>query len=216
MEGRPGFFLYRHGVNEGLHSAHRSDSACAVIELLPAQNHRRERWKNGGGWTREIARSPGEGEWHWRLSIAEIGVDGPFSRFDGCDRELVLLAGQGMDLHFDNGESVRLDAPRARVRFSGEREVSAHLLHGPTTDFNLMWRREVIDAQLMHRPLVGSMLFFGEIGVTWAIYVLAGEVRTAAGPLEMGDAALLRADTGRTVMNGGGELLIAKLVERKA
>lgn len=188
--------------------------ADAVIELLPAQSHRRERWKNGGGWTREIARSPAEGAWDWRLSIAEIGVDGPFSTFEGCDRELVLLAGQGMDLKFGDGETVRLEEPRARLRFAGERDVSAHLIHGPTTDFNLMWRRDAIDAQLMHRPIVGSMLFFGEPGVTWLLYVLAGQVRSSAGTLDMGDAALLRADSGRTVIDGGGELLIAKLTTR--
>lgn len=186
-----------------------------VIDLLPAASHRRERWKNGGGWTREILRSPVEGDWGWRVSVAEVGSDGPFSSFPGCDREIVLLAGQGMDLDFGDGESVRLAPPHGRLRFAGERAVSARLVEGPTIDFNLMWKREAVEAQLLHRPIVGSMLFFGEAGVSWVLYVTAGRVRTPVGALGAGDAALLRPEPGRRlVIEGGGELLLAKLSAR--
>ena len=186
-----------------------------MIELLPAATHRRERWKNGGGWTREILRSPPDGDWRWRVSVAEVGSDGPFSAFPGVEREIVLLAGQGMDLQFDDGETVRLAPPHGRLRFSGDRPLSARLVEGPTIDFNLMWKREAIDAQLLHRPIVGSMLFFGEAGVCWVLYVTAGEVRTPVGRLDAGDAAHLRPEPGqRLVIDGGGELLLAKLVAR--
>ena len=40
--------------------------------LIPANEYRRERWKNGLGWTREIVRMPDSDAWDWRLSIAEI------------------------------------------------------------------------------------------------------------------------------------------------
>lgn len=185
-----------------------------MLELLPATLHRRERWKNGGGWTREILRSPKEGEWQWRVSVAEVGSDGPFSPFPGCDREIVLLAGQGMTLDFDDGESYRLQPPHGRLRFPGERPLSARPVEGPTLDFNLIWKREAIDAQLLHRPIVGSMLFFGEPSVSWLLYVLAGQARTPAGLLEVGDAACWRADHGRLVIEGGGELLLARLQQR--
>src|SRR5690606_14777098 len=59
---------------------------------LPANEYRRERWRNERGWTREIYRHPeGSGDWEWRVSIAEVDQDAPFSTFPGCDRELVLL-----------------------------------------------------------------------------------------------------------------------------
>ena len=32
------------------------------IRLLPANEYRRERWKNGLGWTREIVRYPSDAE----------------------------------------------------------------------------------------------------------------------------------------------------------
>ena len=49
----------------------------------------------------------------------------------GCDRELVLLTGEGMRLNFDDGESVELTPPHDRHRFSGERALTAQLISGP-------------------------------------------------------------------------------------
>jgi len=48
-------------------------------------------WKNGGGTTTEIAVAP-EGaslnDFDWRISMAHVGADGPFSSFPGIDRTL--------------------------------------------------------------------------------------------------------------------------------
>src|SRR5512134_1905356 len=99
------------------------------ITLIPANDYHRERWKNGLGWTREVVRwPPGAAEWDWRLSIAEVDKDAPFSAFPGVDRELVLLAGEGMRLVFDDGESVELLPPHGRIRFPGERGLHAELI----------------------------------------------------------------------------------------
>lgn len=186
-----------------------------MISLLPAIGYRRQRWQNGAGWTREIACGGAPGAaWDWRVSVAEVGEAGPFSSFPACDREIVLLAGQGMHLNFADGETLPLLPPYGRQRFAGERALSASLVEGPTIDFNLIWKRELIEAQLLHRPIVGSMLFFGEPDVTWLLYVLAGQVRTPGGVLEAGDSARLEAPTGRLVIEGGGELLLAKLSRR--
>ncbi|HYM86629.1 MAG TPA: HutD family protein, partial [Pseudoxanthomonas sp.] len=144
-------------------------------QVVAANEYRRERWKNGTGWTRAIVRVPDRPDWDWRLSIAEIEQDGPFSLFPGIDRELVLIHGNGLRLRFDDGETRELQPPHARIRFAGERVVHGELLNGPTHDFNLMWRRDAVAAELLHRPLVGPMLFFTEPGVTWAIYLLAGQ-----------------------------------------
>ncbi|HEY5781340.1 MAG TPA: HutD family protein, partial [Lysobacter sp.] len=35
-------------------------------QVIPANEYRRERWRNLLGWTREIARWPEEGDWVWR------------------------------------------------------------------------------------------------------------------------------------------------------
>lgn len=185
--------------------------------VIAANEYRRERWKNGAGWTREIVRTPETGDWDWRLSIAEIEQDGPFSVFPGIDRELVLIRGNGLRLRFSDGEVRELQPPHARLRFAGERAARSELLDGPTHDFNLMWRRDVMVAELLHRPLVGPMLFFTEPGVTWAIHLLAGQAQfdqaSELPPLWAGDTALLAdgEQRGRYALEGGGELLAIKL-----
>lgn len=185
--------------------------------VVAANEYRRVRWKNGAGWTREIVRVPDREDWDWRLSIAEIEQDAPFSVFPGIDRELVLLQGNGLELRFGDGESRVLQPPHDRLRFAGERAVTGELLDGPTHDFNLMWRRDRMAAELLHRPLVGPMLFFTGPGTTWAIHLLAGQARfdEASGlpALWAGDTALLVDDEGRRryALEGGGELLAIKL-----
>ncbi|QDW50879.1 HutD family protein [Burkholderia sp. KBS0801] len=110
-------------------------------------------WKNGGGVTREIAAfsprgtssgaAPGAAldAFAWRVSVADVDAAGPFSRFDGVDRTLVLLSGAGMTLTEAGGARHVLDAPLARADFAGETAIDATLHDGPTRDFNLMTRR---------------------------------------------------------------------------
>jgi len=197
------------------------DPAKDRSRVVPAHLYRRERWKNQCGWTREIARSSDDGDWNWRLSIAEIEEDAPFSRFEGIERELVLLSGNGLRLRFDDGTARELLPPHERVRFAGERGVHGELIDGPTQDFNLMWRRDAIEAQLWHRPLVGPMVMFVEPGSVWAVHLLAGQARFADDSglpgLAMSDTALLVASgvaRERFVLDGGGEVLVVRLQQR--
>ncbi len=197
--------------------------------IIPANEYRRVRWKNGAGWTREICacRLDGmdgieAGEWDFRLSIAEIESDAPFSTFPGIDRELVLLSGNGLRLRFDDGEVHELSPPHGRLRFAGDRALTGELVDGRTEDFNLMWGRENVDATLWHRPLVGAMVVFIEPGTTWAVHMLAGQADIDGdvfpGRLDQGDTALLHAEGARVrhVLDGGGELLLVRVSPREA
>ena len=180
------------------------------------------RWKNDAGWTSEILKvHDGEerdtNDWAWRLSIAEIESDAPFSAFPGVERVLVLLSGHGLRLRFDAGESHALRPPHDQLRFAGERAAFGELIDGPTRDFNLMWKRDLADAALWHRPLVGSMVVFVEPAETWAVHVLAGQARFAdesgLGGVQIGDTAILVAADARTryVLDGGGEVLLVRV-----
>ncbi|WFC42797.1 HutD family protein [Pseudoxanthomonas sp. SE1] len=188
-----------------------------VSRIIPANEYRRERWRNGLGWTREIVRVPDAEAWDWRLSIAEIEHDAAFSAFPGIDRELVLLRGNGLRLRFDGERVVDLAPPHGRHRFAGEDAVTGELVDGPTHDFNLMWRRDVVRTELLHRPLVGPMLFFTEPGVQWVVHLLAGQAAFDAdcglGNLWNGDTAILAAGPARTryALHGGGELLAIRI-----
>jgi len=194
-----------------------ADVQTSCSWVIPANEYRRERWRNQLGWTREIYRSPEEGEWNWRLSIAEIERDSAFSSFPGVDRELVLLSGNGLRLRFDDGEVHELEPPHGKLRFAGERSVTGELVDGPTHDFNLMWRRDKVQADLWHRPLVGPMVIFVEPGTTWAVHLLAGHARFADESglpgLEAADTAILQAGAKRLrhVIEGGGELLLVRV-----
>jgi uncharacterized protein len=193
----------------------------AHLRLIPAHDYRRERWRNGLGWTREIRRWPEQGDdWAWRLSIAEIERDGPFSSFPGMERELVLLLGQGLRLRFDDGEVREVEPPHGRIRFAGERAVTGELIDGPTHDFNLMWNRDRIDAELWHRPLVGSMVLFVEPGEHWVAHLLSGHADAAAEnhreTAMAGDTLCFSAESTRArfTLDGGGECLLIRLRQR--
>lgn len=100
-------------------------------------------WKNGGGTTREIATHPpgaGFGDFAWRLSVADVERDGPFSAFPGIDRTIVLLRGAGKRLAADGVEHALTECG-APFAFAGEAAIEARLVGGATRDFNVMTRR---------------------------------------------------------------------------
>lgn len=108
-------------------------------------------WKNGGGVTREIAADPVGADlesFAWRVSVAEVERSGPFSRFAGVDRTLVLLAGAGMHLIEARGATHALMQPLAVAQFDGAVALDAQLVDGATRDFNLMVRRDRAHAAL--------------------------------------------------------------------
>ncbi len=188
------------------------------LQRLRASDYRRVRWKNDGGWTTEIALHEDAAGLLWRVSIAEIERDGPFSHFPGIDRVLMLLDGSGIELDVDALPEQRLSRRFAQLAFAGEAAVECRLLAGPTRDFNVMTRRGAIRAEVHARPLVDAMLLHGGPGDTWLIHVHAG-----AAAVQRGDARLdatagdtLRVDFGqdareRAILTGAGEVVLVRL-----
>jgi len=121
-------------------------------------------WKNGAGLTREIAVAHNAGSefgFDWRLSVAEVTHDAPFSAFRGVDRCIVLLRGAGLRLRTpdtdietaatpeqDRTFEHRLDTPFAPFHFPGDVPLHATLLGGPCSDLNVMVRRGAWRAEL--------------------------------------------------------------------
>ncbi|MBR7826998.1 HutD family protein [Actinospica sp. MGRD01-02] len=99
-------------------------------------------WKNGGGSTRDVAASP-EGatlaDFDWRVSVAEVERDGPFSAFPDIDRVIMLLEGGEMVLTVNGTPHTlgRLDT----LAFAGEDDTACRVPGGATRDLNLMTRR---------------------------------------------------------------------------
>ncbi len=101
-------------------------------------------WRNGGGTTAEVAVHPPGAAFDgfdWRISMADVASDGPFSRFPGIDRTLVLAQGRDLTLTVE-GRSRRLAEPGDLLAFPGEADTSARLGHGPIRDINIMSRRD--------------------------------------------------------------------------
>lgn len=106
---------------------------CRLADIPPTP------WRNGGGQTRELVAWPSPAAWRWRISVAEVASDGPFSRFDGVQRWLAILHGQGVRLDFERSV-VELRATGAPLAFDGAEAVQCTLLDGPVRDLNLMLR----------------------------------------------------------------------------
>jgi environmental stress-induced protein Ves len=98
-----------------------------------------QRWRNGGGFTRELLAWPRAQAWRLRVSVADVESDGPFSSFPGVERWFAVLDGNGIELTV-GGAAHRLTVDGAPLRFSGEAPAVCRLLDGPTRDLNLMLR----------------------------------------------------------------------------
>ncbi len=90
-------------------------------------------WANGGGVTRELLRAD---DGAWRVSLAEIDTDGPFSCFPGTRRLLTLVDGTVLRLVVDGVEHVV--EPGRPFDFAGDVEVTASLPEGPVRVLNVI------------------------------------------------------------------------------
>lgn len=163
-------------------------------------------WRHGT--SREIAR----GE-HWRASVARIDEAGEFSAFPGMKRQIALLDGGPLALHWTE-RSLAVEPRLTAKMFAGDPPpvASGEL---PCAVFNLI--HGDVDAKLLPRPLVGAMVLFNEPGVDWLVYLHSGEatLRWGENSLWLGSqhAALIEGDAsgGRAVLDGGGEVVLCRL-----
>jgi len=101
------------------------------------------RWSNGLGATREVARNSEDSDsalFRWRISIARIDGDAPFSPLPGLDRSLMALGKDGVTLVVGDADPRHL-ALHEVVRFNGEDDVRPVGVTSPSLDLNLMTRR---------------------------------------------------------------------------
>lgn len=174
------------------------------MHLRPS-DARRVPWKNGRGFTDELALWPRNAsferaDFHWRISKAAVEESGPFSAFPGFERVLVVTRGEGLVL--DHGNS----APRARVerlvpyRFSGDWPTNATLIDGRIEDFNVLCRRGSARAEVelwtdgAQRSVAasgGEHVFVHFLASGASLWIRPGAARGLALP-ESGTAILVR------------------------
>ncbi|MEO6954519.1 MAG: HutD family protein [Polyangia bacterium] len=146
-------------------------------------------WKNGGGSTTTIAVEPQGAsldDFDWRISLATIDRDGPFSSFPGIDRSLALVEGGGVELDVA-GRRVVLG--QDVLEFPGELAVTAKLHGGSTTDFNVMTRRGRYTHRLERRRVAGRV-HIGAGGTT-IVFVAQGSIDGEGISLQRHDALII-------------------------
>lgn len=104
----------------------------SAIDVRPISSVPVEPWRNGGGITRTIAARGSE----WRISLAQVERDGPYSRFDGITRVSFVLRGSGVVLRHE-ATTVLLE-PFEAVEYDGGKAWNASLVNGPVTALNVM------------------------------------------------------------------------------
>jgi hypothetical protein len=130
------------------------------MKVLRARDYKRMPWKNGGGETVEIAVFPqdaGLADFDWRISMATVASDGPFSVFPGIDRTLSILDGAGMTLFIGDREPAFLDRDSAPLPFAADTPTSATLVNGPITDLNVMTKRDTLSHAVSRTAIDGTL-----------------------------------------------------------
>src|SRR5690606_34168292 len=79
----------------------------------------------------------------WRISMATVATDGPFSSFPGIDRTLSILSGAGIQLDIAGRPRILMDSGSEPCLFPADLATSARLIDGPVTDLNVMTRRSL-------------------------------------------------------------------------
>jgi len=137
------------------------------IQIIRYEECESSIWKNGGGSTKQLLIWPKGADlsnFDFRISIATISSDGPFSLFHGIDRQLCILEGEGVRLKIkgnDLGQSEEIvlrpnDPPFC---FSGETKIESMLLDKKVLDFNVMRRSTSYNAYIEKIDCNGKITF---------------------------------------------------------
>ena len=170
------------------------------MKIIRAIDCRATRWKNGGGSTTEIAIEPSGASlesFDWRISMAQVASDGPFSEFPEIDRTLAVISGSGLQLSIAGKPAMTLDRGSDPVQFPGDVASSARLLSGEITDLNIMSRRQRFSHRLL-RVQKSVSRNFDDDDVAVAISLNGSTRLSSVGNIVLlghGDAAVLSRTT---------------------
>jgi uncharacterized protein len=194
-----------------------------AVRIVRASDCKTASWKNGGGSTTEIAVGPAGASleaFDWRVSMARVASDGPFSDFAGIDRTLAVVKGSGLMLTIGEAAPVTLSSETDPVSFPGDTPTSARLTAGEITDLNVMTRR----GRFRHRLLRVANSTSCDFGCDDIAMVLSLDGTTTltfgrdSTMLEHGDAAVLSRSTitGFGILPATSHCYLVWLMEQRA
>ena len=147
------------------------------------------------GLTREIVSDGPGDDSSRRVSLATLSADAAFSRFDGCDRTFLLVAGGPVVLSSDNWRH-RLDVG-SEFAFAGEEPVHAKVA-SPALALNVITRRERVHHSVERLHTGGSI----DAALT---VILSANWSLDGRPLDLFDAI-----EGACTLAGGGEAVVVR------
>jgi environmental stress-induced protein Ves len=170
-------------------------------------------WKNGGGSTIELAVFPehtglSDRPFQWRVSIADVAADGPFSLFPGYDRHIMLIDGKGMTLQVAPYDVIELDEPFVPAQFSGDRTVHGKLSKGPVRDFNFIVARAFGPSSLRVMRIAGHERLV-PIGDLRILHLLDGEMTANSHVVARSDTIILDREEGAELKALGNPVTLA-------
>jgi environmental stress-induced protein Ves len=164
------------------------------VRILRAEQHRAMRWKNGGGITYEIASFPPADQaldgFDWRVSMALVETDGPFSLFPGIDRTLAIVSGAGLRLTVGDAPEVAIEPHSEPHSFAADVPTDSRLIDGPVTDLNVMTRRGVWRHRVARIDVAGTQ-HVDELADVTLLIVRSGQVSMFGETLNAKDAVVL-------------------------
>jgi environmental stress-induced protein Ves len=185
------------------------------MRVLRAADRIATPWKNGGGHTREVAVFPPGADldsFEWRISLAQIAADGPFSTFPGVDRVLTVIKGEGLLLTVDE-RMLALDAASPPLAFPGEARVSARLTDGAINDLNVMVRRDKWRARTRRLTVTGASDVVSRARATLVLALDPLRILRPGGAIDLAplDAVLLENGHSNLSLEGRGRTLISEI-----
>lgn len=190
-------------------------SAPAWLILRRADTLTASSWRNGAGSTVELFSGPDPQSPDWRLSIARIAAEAPYSDFTGYARAQVLLTGGPLSLLHDGCSFAQLDVPGDRVQFDGGMAMRA-LPQSPLSVANT-FARSGWQLSAWLRPLLGNMMLPAQAQGAWLGQVIGGQLKVRcngeSSPLLHREDAFCVHDSARpwAVLEGSGLVLLAQL-----
>jgi uncharacterized protein len=190
------------------------------MRVISANEFSKGLWKNGRGVSWDIATGPSRRgqEFGWRLAIAEITEDGPFSLYGPIDRVFTLIEGNGVALVFRDRRLV-IDGIHAPHTFACDVSTECHLTSGPCRALNLFTARGEWAADVKIIP-VAEIEDIHPAGATCLLFALQGEcVVATAGTvvvMEEGCAALVEECKGPVSIASRNGLVYAAMLSHGA
>lgn len=122
-------------------------------------------WRNGHGYTKVISEGRTDSGLQWRLSVADLIQDAPFSIFPGWRRSFALLGQASLTLSEKNGNWNHLVKGSAQpFHFSGDDSVKCSGIDAPVQALNLMVRPNIVSAESRFIFLKEEDFTFSDIG----------------------------------------------------